>query len=285
MTDLDRLGESSKSPKELELESGPPQRRKAPILARWAPAATSAGIVVALLIAWQILSDTGVIDPFFFSSPSSVGSRLKELLVDSSFWYDTWVTLQESIFGYLIGSAIGVLVGFALGQSRFFASALMPLINLANTLPRVALAPLFILWFGIGQESKVILVVTVVVTIVIFNTFAGTQTLDSSLETSARLLGASRLQVLWRVTLPWTLPWILTGLQIALAWSLGAAVIGEYIASKAGLGHRIFTYGGVLDQTGLLAGCAMLLALSALMFGILGAVERHLLRWRPESGR
>jgi NitT/TauT family transport system permease protein len=245
--------------------------------------ATSTVVVAAMLALWQVLSDTKVIDPFFVSSPSKVGERLWNMTERGLIWNHTWVTLQEALWGYAIGCAAGILIGFVLGHSKFLAAVFMPLLNLANTLPRVALAPLFILWFGIGQESKIILVFTVVVVILVFNTYSGTQTVEPDLVTNARLLGANRLQVLMKITFPWTLPWILAGLRIALAWSIGAAVIGEYIAARAGLGYLIFFYAGTLDQTGLLAGCAALLILSGIFFTLLGIAERYLLRWRPQS--
>ena len=240
-------------------------------------------IVVAILLgAWQLASDTHLINPFFVSSPSRVGQRLWDMSSTGMIWYHTWVTLQEALWGFVIGCAGGILAGFVLGQSELLARAFLPLLNLANTLPRVALAPLFILWFGIGQESKVILVISVVSIILVFNTYSGTQTVDRDIIVNAKLLGAGRLQILTKITLPWTLPWIMAGLRVALAWSLGAAVIGEYIAARAGLGYLIFFYSGILDQTGLIAGCFVLLFISAIMFTVLGVAERYLLRWRPE---
>jgi NitT/TauT family transport system permease protein len=243
--------------------------------------ASSVLVVLVLFVIWQILSDTKTIDPFFVSSPTRVGSLLWQWRDQASFWHDVVVTLSEALWGYLIGCVAGVIIGLALGQSRILANTFMPLLNMANTLPRVALAPLFILWFGIGEESKVILVISVVITIVIFNTYAGVQTIEEDLVTNVRLLGASSFQVLTKIVFPWTLPWILSGFRIALAWSIGAAVIGEYIAAEAGLGYRIFYYSGVLNETGLLAGCAALLILSGILFAILGAIEHYLLRWRP----
>jgi NitT/TauT family transport system permease protein len=240
-------------------------------------------IIAAFLGLWQLLSDTKVIDPFFVSSPSKVAQRLWDFTSDGTIFHHAWVTLREALKGYIVGSVIGVVIGFILGLSRILSAVFLPLLNLLNTLPRVALAPLFILWFGIGEMSKVVLVFSVVVVILIFNTYAGTQTVDRDIVTNARLLGASRLQVVLKITLPWCLPWIITGMRIALAWSIGAAVIGEYLAARAGLGYLIFYYSGILDQTGLLAGCVVLLILSGFMFGALNVAERYLLRWRPSQ--
>jgi NitT/TauT family transport system permease protein len=154
------------------------------------------------------------------------------------------------------------------------ARAIEPLLNLANTLPRVALGPLFILWFGLGESSKTALVFTVVVFIMIFNTQAGTQNVDEDLIAATRLLGANRLQLTWKITLPSCLPWIFAGARIAVAWSLGAAVIGEYLGAQSGVGYLIFYYANALDNTGLIAGCVVLLLMSFVIFTALNIVER-----------
>lgn len=239
-------------------------------------------LVAACIGIWAIVSSTELIDPFYISSPAKVADRLWEFVSTGMIFNHIWVTLREAVQGFVAGLIVGVLTGFALGQSRVLSTVCMPLLNMANTLPRVALAPLFVLWFGIGESSKVILVFTIVVVILTFNTYAGTQTVDRDLLTSTRLLGANRLQVLRTVTLPFSLPWILAGAQIALAWSIGGAVIGEYIVSRAGLGYLLSSYQNVIDQTGLLAVCVVLLIVSGGLFAILSLVERRLLRWRPE---
>lgn len=240
-------------------------------------------VLAALIGIWQLLSASGIVDPFFISSPSRVASLLWSQANEGTLFSDAWVTLREALKGFVYGSVVGILVGFGLGYSRTVTGIVMPILNLLNTLPRVALAPLFIIWFGIGESSKVALVFSVVVVILLFNTYAGTQTIDRDILTNARLLGASTLQVLTKITLPWCLPWIFAGMRIALAWSLGAAVIGEYLAAQAGIGYRINEYSGVLNQTGVLAGCVALLIMSGFLFGVLGLAERYLLRWRPES--
>jgi NitT/TauT family transport system permease protein len=247
-------------------------------------------VVLAFLVIWQVVSSTGLIDPFFISSPIDVAKRLWEFRnqagpssSDTSIFKHALVTLREAFFGLATGAVVGVIVGFLLGQWKLVSDVFSPLLNLANTLPRVALAPLFILWFGIGEFSKVVLVFTVVVFILMFNTYAGTQTIDQDVVATARLLGGNRRQIMRKVTLPWCVPWILSGMRIALAWSLGAAVIGEYLGAENGVGYLIFYYSGVLDNAGLLAGCVVLLILSGIMFALLSIVERRLLRWKVKK--
>lgn len=242
----------------------------------------------ALIGFWQIAASTGLIDRFFISSPVAVVKRLWEFrdnvggTTRGPVWHHVWVTLREAIYGLVTGAVAGIVIGFVLGQFRLLADALHPLLNLANTLPRVALGPLFILWFGIGEESKSVLVFTVVIFILIFNTYAGVQTVDHDLVSAARLLGGRRHEVLWKITLPWCVPWILAGLRIALAWSLGAAVVGEYLGASDGVGYLIFNFSNVLDQTGVIAGCVVLLLMSFVLFGVLSLFEKRLLHWRVQ---
>jgi NitT/TauT family transport system permease protein len=258
-------------------------RRHAWLTGRLATLALRTLVIAALIGLWQLASTLRWVDPFFISSPEKVVTRLWSWLQTASFYSDAWTTLREALIGFLVGAAAGVLIGFALGYSRLLTRVFLPILNLLNTLPRVALAPMFILWFGIGPDSKIVLVFTVVVVILIFNTYSGVQTLDADVLTNAKLLGASWWDILWKITFPWCTPWIFAGLRIALAWSVGAAVIGEYLASESGLGYRIFEYSGVLDQTGVLAGCVALLIISGVMFAILDGLEHYLLRWRPEK--
>jgi NitT/TauT family transport system permease protein len=241
------------------------------------------GLVIGL---WQLAASTGLVDRFFISSPVVVAKRLWEFrnevggVTPGSIWPHVAITLREAVYGLVTGSLVGTLVGFLLAQSRWVAAALHPLLNLANTLPRVALGPLFILWFGLGETSKSALVFTVVVFILLFNTYAGVQTVDHDLVSATRLLGARWYAVLWKITLPSCIPWIMAGLRIALAWSLGAAVVGEYLGARGGVGYLIFNFSNVLDQTGVIAGCMVLLLMSFVLFGLLAVFERRLLRWR-----
>jgi NitT/TauT family transport system permease protein len=239
-------------------------------------------LIVAFLAIWEAVSVTRLIDPFFISSPSRVLSTMWQMVQQGQIWSDAAVTTNEATRGLALGIVIGVIVGFALGLSPRVGAICMPLLNLLNSLPRVALAPLFILWFGIGEQSKVWLVFTIVVVILIFNTFEGVRTVDRDLVTSARQLGAGRVALVRKIVLPWCLPWIFAGMRIAIAWSLGGAIIGEYIAASSGLGYRISYYAGTLDQTDVFALCGFLLIISAILFWILRMLELRFLRWRPK---
>lgn len=246
-------------------------------------------VIVATVGIWQLLGSTHVVDTFYISSPVAVLKRLwsfRESVGQPgsalTIWDNIGTTMAEALYGFALGTAVGILIGFFLGQFRIVGQAVEPLLNLANTLPRVALGPLFILWFGLGEASKTSLVFTVVVFIMIFNTQAGTQNVDEDLIAATRLLGANRLQLTWKITFPSCLPWIFAGARTAIAWSLGGAVIGEYLGSQAGVGYLIFYYANALDNTGLIAGCVVLLLMSFVMFTVLNLVERFVV---PDARR
>jgi NitT/TauT family transport system permease protein len=280
---------SDLSIRSLEAEAPPELGRGTGVRGRLIVLGMQALVIGAFIAAWQISVSAGLVDRFFVSSPAAIVGRLWEFrntvgpTIPGGIWPHIVVTLREALFGLAIGSVSGILLGLILGQWRLLAEALHPLLNLANTLPRVALGPLFILWFGIGQTSKTMLVFTVVIFILIFNTYAGVLTVDRELVATARLLGAKWHHVLWKITLPWCVPWIMAGMRIALAWSLGAAVVGEYLGAREGVGYLIFTFSQILDNTGVLAGCVVLLLMSFVMFAVLNVIEKRLLRWRVQA--
>ncbi|MDX6438067.1 MAG: sulfonate transport system permease protein [Gaiellaceae bacterium] len=273
----------------LEAEAPPEVRRRAGFRGRLLVLLLQIAVVGLFLAIWQIAVSSGLIDKFWVSSPEDIVKRLWQFrntvgsTIPGGIWSHVVATFQEALVGLAIGSTSGIVIGLILGQWRLLAEALHPLLNLANTLPRVALGPLFILWFGIGQTSKMTLVFTVVVFILIFNTYAGVLTVDRELVAVAHLLGAKWYHVLWKITLPWCVPWIIAGMRIALAWSLGAAVVGEYLGAREGVGYLIFTFSNILDNTGVLAGCVVLLIMSWVMFGVLTVIEKRLLRWRVHT--
>jgi NitT/TauT family transport system permease protein len=170
-----------------------------------------------------------------------------------------------------------------LGRVEVLRRIFIPLLHLANTLPRIALAPLFIFWFGIGEPSKVILVVTIVLFIMIFNVYSGVLTVSRDYLLTAKLLGKSEWQIAREVIIPWCVPWIFVGLRLGLAWSLSGAVVGEFIAARLGIGYLILNSASNLDNAGVLAGCVVLLALATVFFVVVSAAEKRMSKWRPEG--
>ena len=238
-------------------------------------------LATAILGSWDYCSAFKIIDPFFFSRPSSVGARLAHWIVTGFVWRHLMATLIETLFSFLIGACLGMLLGFVLAIVPSAARLLDPYIRIANALPRVVLAPIFLLWFGLGMWSKVALGVTVVFFIVFFNTFRGVREVDPILIDNARMLGASRRQLARHVLIPSALTWLFSSLHISVGMAIVAVVVGEYLGASRGIGYLIAQAEGVFDTTGMFAGTA-LLAIAVLGIGaVVSRLERRLLRWKP----
>jgi NitT/TauT family transport system permease protein len=241
-------------------------------------------IVVAWLGSWE-LAATLWIDPFFYSKPSRIWDRLSAWFTAGtdfgSIWYQLWVTVEEAVFGFVIGAIAGVILGVILGRSQYLADVLAPFIKAANAVPRIVLASLFVIWFGLGLASKVATVVVLVFFAVFFNAFTGAREVDRNLIDNARILGAGRLQVLGTIVLPSATSWILSSLHTAFGFALIGAVVGEYAGSKAGIGFLISNAQGTFDSAGIYAAMIIITVVALLAEWGIGHMENRLLRWRP----
>src|SRR3954463_4450217 len=179
---------------------------------------------VIILVAWQALSTAGVLDKFFFSRPSDVLARVVQWVVTGSIWTHLLVTLEEAFLSFALGVALGILFGFLLARTPFLSALLNPYIRVLNALPRVVLAPIFLLWFGLGIWSKVALGVTVVFFIVFFNTYQGVREVSRVLVNNARMLGASEWQLARHVLIPSALTWVFSSLHISIGFAMIAVV-------------------------------------------------------------
>jgi len=237
-------------------------------------------IAVAFLSTWQVLVTTGKLDKFFFSRPSDIAARIVTWLKTGSIWPHLLVTLEEAALAFAIGAGAGIVCGFALARSPKLGALADPFIRLLNALPRVVLAPIFLLWFGLGIWSKVALGVTVVFFIVFFNTHQGVRDVDKSVVDNARMLGASEWQLTRHVLIPSALTWVFSSLHISIGFAVIAVVVGEYLGASRGVGYLISQAEGVFDTTGVFAGMAVLSA-SVLLVGLgVNRLERWLLRWK-----
>jgi NitT/TauT family transport system permease protein len=256
------------------------RRRKA---ALWT---VRAAAVAAGLALWQVAA-TYWIDPFYYSKPSAVWHRLVGWFTDGtafgSIWAQISVTLQEAVAGFLIGAAAGVVLGILLGRARFVADVCAPFIKAANAVPRIVLASLFVIWFGLGMSSKVATAVVLVFFAVFFNAFQGAREVDRNLVNNARILGASQRQVLTSIVVPSATSWILASLHSAFGFALIGAVVGEYTGADKGLGLLINNAQGTFDAAGIYAGMIITTVIALLAEAILTAIERRLLRWRPPA--
>jgi NitT/TauT family transport system permease protein len=240
---------------------------------------------VLLVAFWQWASGR-LIDPFWISSPSRVFAYLAEITRDGSIFAHAAVTLYETVVGFVIGALIGIGAGFLLAGRETLAAVLDPYIVAFNGIPRIALAPLFIIWFGIGPNSKVVLVVLVVFFLTFFSTYSGIKGVDVELKNLLRIMGASERQVMFKITVPATIPWILTGLKLSVPYALVGAVVGEFVASDRGLGYLINYNTSLFSTTGALGGILVLAVVVVISNEALNRAEARLLRWRPrEEGR
>lgn len=240
--------------------------------------------VVVWLGSWE-LAATHWIDPFFYSKPSAIGDRLVDwFTIGTAFgsvWTQLFVTLEEAVLGFVIGALAGVVLGILLGRARFVAEVAAPFIKAANAVPRIVLASLFIIWFGLGLTSKVATAVVLVFFAVFFNAFQGAREVDRNLVNNARILGATRVQVLTSIVVPSATSWIFASLHAAFGFALIGAVVGEYAGADKGLGLLIANAQGTFDAAGIYAGMIVITVVALLAEWLLTLLENRLLRWRP----
>lgn len=236
---------------------------------------------LGILATWQGLVTLRVLDPFFFSRPSDILARAWKWIVDGSIWGHLAVTLTEAFLAFVLGALLGVALGVLLGRTPKLADIFSPYIQVANALPRIVLAPIFLLWFGLGIWSKVALGLISVFFVVFFNTFQGVREVDPVLLNNARMLGASERQLMRHVIMPSALVWIFSSLHISIGFAMIAAVVGEYLGASRGVGYVIAQAEGLFDTTGVFAGMTILSVVVLAVAQGVNRLERWLLRWKP----
>lgn len=242
--------------------------------------ASRLGMGTILLLAWELAVTHGGIDDFWVSRPSAIGATLWRFFATGYIYPHLFTTLQEALLGLIAGSVGGVLLGFFLARFEFFSRVVNPFIFFLYSIPRIALAPLFVLWFGIGLSSKIFTIFVIVFFLLLVNTVTGIRNVDPHLVRGLKAMGATRMQIVRMVTLPSTLVWILAGLQIAIPNSVIGAVIAEYVGATKGLGYVILFASSNLDTTTLLAAITVLGVISVAISRATSYAEHRLLRWR-----
>ncbi len=239
-------------------------------------------LAFAILLAWQGAAGR-IVPVFLISNPIEIAHKLGSWIADGSIFVHLWVTLYETVLGFLLGSAVGIVFGIALGLSRFLSRLLNPFLLVFNALPKPALAPLFVLWFGLGASSKIVLAAAIVFFIVFFNTYTGVRETDPDLIDTVRLLGGNRRQLLFRAIIPSSATWIFAGLQIAVPYALIGAIIAELIAAKAGLGYLIQVAGAQFDTPGVFAALVVIGLLALALNLLVSALQQRVERWKVTS--
>lgn len=245
--------------------------------------ATQLGILVVLLLLWQFLVTSATLP--YFSRPTLIGAKLWELFSHHEIYRHISVTLSEIAIGYAIGAVFGLSLGFALGRSQFLSAALQPYILGLYSVPKIALAPVFIVWLGLGMASKVAVVFVASFFLVFFNTYSGLISMNEELVRLARLMGASWLQVTMRVILPAAADQVFLGLRTAVPYAVIGAVIGEYIGSNEGLGYFILYASQTYDAPSLFSGIIILVAIVFAANIVLSWLESRIIRWRRVEGQ
>jgi NitT/TauT family transport system permease protein len=248
------------------------------------------GAQVALLIiifgGWQLFTSLKIVDPFFFGQPSGIVSQARAWVEHGtsfgSIWLQIWTTMEEAILGFLLGVAGGIVVGVLLGQVRFLSEVLSPYIKAVNALPRIVLGTLFIIMLGLGMSSKVVLAAFLVFFVVFFNAYQGVREVDGNLINNARVLGASRMQLVRNVVIPSAMTWIIASLHVAFGFAVIGAVVGEVLGAQHGLGVLITDSANNFNADGIFAGMIIIGALALVAEWLISVLERRVLAWRPQ---
>ena len=225
-----------------------------------------------------------LLPPFFFSNPLDVAQQIVKWFATGVIWKHLYVTLMEAMLAFAIGSVGGVLVGFWFARQPRTAAVFDPYVKMANALPRVVLAPIFTLWFGLGIWSKVALGITLVFFIVFFNVYQGVKEVSPVVLANARMLGASQRQLLRQVYLPSATSWVFSSLHTSVGLAFVGAVVGEYLGSSQGVGYLILQAEGSFDINTVMAGILVLTAFALVLDEAVGRIEKHLMKWQPRSG-
>jgi NitT/TauT family transport system permease protein len=240
-------------------------------------------VFVVVLALWQ-LADGRLLQDYLISSPTHVAQTLWQYVTGTQpgLWTDIRVTAEELVLGYAVGVAGGLAVGLLLGYWRIGAAVLNPLIAAVNGIPKIALAPLFLIWFGIGVQSKIAIAAMTVFFVMFYNTYMGVLTMPDNLVNVLRVMGASRSTIIRKVTLPQISVPVLSGMKSSVSFAMIGVIVGEFIASQDGVGYLINTATQNFDSATVFAGIVVLMLMIAIGMLLVGVLERWALRWQRD---
>jgi NitT/TauT family transport system permease protein len=251
-------------------------------------------VFAGLVLLWHLFTTPGIIPPFyfeqdnraafFFGEPVKVFQAIVDWFWTGEIFVHLGVTLLETMLGFAIGATAGLGIGLWLALSDTASAVMEPYIKGFNSMPRVVLAPIFAVWFGLGIWSKVALGVTLVFFVVFFNVYQGVREVSPVLLANARMLGASQRQLLRAIYLPSAMSWVFASLHNAVGLAFVGAVVGEYLGSAQGVGYLILQAEGTFDINTVFAGIVVLTAFALILDAAVGAIERRLMTWQPKAG-
>ncbi len=253
------------------------------------------GLLLVLFGFWHLMTVPGLIPPmlfaddrqaaFFFGEPLRIFARIWLWFVkDADIYQHLGVTLTETLLAFALGSALGLAGGLWLALAPLASALLEPYIKAFNAMPRIILAPIFSVWFGLGMGSKVALGMTLVFFIVFFNVYQGVKEVSPVVLANARMLGASQRQLLRQVYLPSATSWVFSSLHTSVGLAFVGAVVGEYLGSSQGVGYLILQAEGSFDINTVMAGILVLTAFALVLDELVGRIEKRLMKWQPRSG-
>ena len=239
--------------------------------------------VVLFFALWEIGVRMGWISAFLVGSPSGIFTTGYKMLISGDLISDTWFTLFEAILGFVIGTILGSLLGLALWYSAFVARLVEPFIVAINSVPKIALAPIVVLWFGTGLVSKVALAVSLTAIVALIAAYQAAKDADVDLQSLLISMGADKHQVFFKAVVPSTLPSIIATFRINIGFGLVGAVVGEFISSQRGLGHLIYTASSLYDLNTVWVGLFTLMIMGFALYYVIDVIERTSLPWKQSS--
>lgn len=253
------------------------------------------GLLVLIFVFWHVMTKPGLLPnfmfdndrqaAFFFGEPLKIFARIWAWFVrDADIYVHLWVTLAETLMAFGIGAVTGLAGGLWLALSPMASAILEPYIKALNSMPRIILAPIFAVWFGLGMASKVALGVTLVFFIVFFNVYQGVKEVSPVVLANARMLGASQKQLLRHVYLPSATSWVFSSLHTSVGLAFVGAVVGEYLGSSQGVGYLILQAEGQFDINTVMAGILVLTSFALVLDAAVGRIEKRLMKWQPKAG-
>lgn len=237
-------------------------------------------VLAAWLGSWQLVGAGHILNTTFVSYPTQIAGVLYQGVIQGSYWGALAATLYETFTGFVLAAVLGIIAGALLYQFEFLYDVSRPFITAINSVPRIALAPLFVLWFGLGSMSRIVLVFSLAFFIVQSGAYAGLSSVDSDLLLLAKLLGASKTDIFRKFTFPAAVPSIFAGLQLALIYSFLGAVVGEMLGGTQGLGAQLQLAESLFNTPEFFSELAVLLVITLVIAALIRQVERRLLRWR-----
>jgi NitT/TauT family transport system permease protein len=234
---------------------------------------------IVLVAVWEAAGRAGMLNPLYLPAPSSIWAALAELFADGTIWTHLYATFSAALGGLVIGIAVGICLGVIAAMLPLVAELLEPVMTLLNAIPRVILAPLFVIWLGVGLASKVALSFVLVAVLIFFTVFTGIRQIDRRLIERITTLGGKRAALIRHVYLPSVASWVLGNLKVAVGFAFTGACVGEFVAASRGLGYLLSFAQSTFNSALMLALVLLIMAVVLVIFSAAGRLERYLLRW------